>query len=337
MIVSVVIPVHNGAGLISACLDSVYASTGIESDELDVVVVDDGSTDHVEEVVRKYPLLFIRIRKAGVAAARNTGINSARGDILLFFDADVILKKDTIQRFLKHLAADTDARVIQGRWDVTSPRPDFACKFQLLKYHYCFHDLFRTSNRVAVANLETGCLAVKRDVFKETGLFDTNYKKAGGEEHELGVRMLRTCQIYYYDDIFVEHAFGGIGSLLKKIWFRTVNFTMLMLKPENSNLMKLHPSAPFRERLNLLLLASAFISVPIAWYDFTLFRLGMGAIILLYIAGNLGFLAYLTRAEGIFFAMRGLACDGLLTFPKLGGGLSALFLYFIAGRKDYRI
>ena len=91
-LLSVIIPVHNGATHLRECLDSVLAQT---LDSLEVIVVDDGSTDETPEILRHYALrsdgrlrVLTQSSNQGVSTARNRGIGAAAGKYIAFVDAD---------------------------------------------------------------------------------------------------------------------------------------------------------------------------------------------------------------------------------------------------------
>ena len=86
--VSIIIPVYNGALLISRCLESIFNQIG--SFELEVIVIDDGSTDKSLDLLDSYPkpITILRQSNQGPAAARNKGIEIATGKYLTFLDAD---------------------------------------------------------------------------------------------------------------------------------------------------------------------------------------------------------------------------------------------------------
>jgi glycosyltransferase involved in cell wall biosynthesis len=87
--VSVVIPTYNRAGLLGLALDSVYAQTW---KRFEVIVIDDGSTDGTEAALRPYVerrgLRVLRQENRGPSAARNRGIEAARGEYIAFLDSD---------------------------------------------------------------------------------------------------------------------------------------------------------------------------------------------------------------------------------------------------------
>jgi glycosyltransferase involved in cell wall biosynthesis len=98
--VTVVIPVYNGECFIDRTLASALAQT---YDPLEVVVVDDGSTDRTPIIVeaaaaRDNRIRLLRAQKSGVAAARNLGITEARGKLIAPLDADDLWHPEKIAR-----------------------------------------------------------------------------------------------------------------------------------------------------------------------------------------------------------------------------------------------
>lgn len=113
-LVSVVIPCFKQAHFLPEAIESVLAQ---EHPDLEVIVVDDGSPDNVGAVAASYPgVRCLRQPNGGLAAARNAGIEEARGAFLLFLDADDRLLPGAIDRGLKELSADHEAAMAAGTW-----------------------------------------------------------------------------------------------------------------------------------------------------------------------------------------------------------------------------
>lgn len=86
-LVSVIIPTRNRSVLLREAIESVLAvHRGVF--ELEVIVVDDGSTDSAREVASAYPVVYLRTEGLGASAARNAGMDAARGEFLAFLDDD---------------------------------------------------------------------------------------------------------------------------------------------------------------------------------------------------------------------------------------------------------
>ncbi len=108
---SVVIPVYNAQSTLGRCVDSWLAQTRTD---LEVILVDDGSTDQSGRLCEEYAQRDKRIRvihqaNAGVSAARNAGIETAEGEFLLFTDSDDYVEADCLEkmsRFQQEAGAD---------------------------------------------------------------------------------------------------------------------------------------------------------------------------------------------------------------------------------------
>ena len=108
--VSVVVPVYNGADTIEGLLQSLLA-LDYPAECHEIIVVDNGSTDHTRQIVGRYPVRLLEERETkGAAAARNKGIRHARCDIIAFTDADCVADPN----WLKMLVADHEDPSIGG-------------------------------------------------------------------------------------------------------------------------------------------------------------------------------------------------------------------------------
>lgn len=141
--VSVVVPVFNGCGVLEKCLDSLLDQS---LKNIEIIVVDDGSSDGTSEVCALYAGLDSRVVhlsqiKKGVSSARNAALNIARGEYLSFADADDVVPKDGIENlFEKAIKKDVDMVVggyyVHGGEEFRIVQPvvcttnqDFICSF----------------------------------------------------------------------------------------------------------------------------------------------------------------------------------------------------------------
>ena len=104
--ISVVLPVYDVAPYLETCLRSLAAQT--VGDELEVIVVDDGSRDGSDEIAERFAATDARFRmvrqeNAGLGAARNTGIGLARGEFLAFADSDDAVPPDAYETLVTAL------------------------------------------------------------------------------------------------------------------------------------------------------------------------------------------------------------------------------------------
>lgn len=93
-LVSIIVPVYNRAGEIGECLESLLGLSYPE-DRREIIVVDDGSTDHLHEVISRYPVRLLAYpHNRGQSAARNLGVAKARGEIIACIDSDCVAEPE---------------------------------------------------------------------------------------------------------------------------------------------------------------------------------------------------------------------------------------------------
>ena len=104
-IISIIIPCYNGANYITETLNSILNQ---DETQFEIIIIDDGSTDATEQIVKKISLKDLRIKyistqNNGVSAARNLGLKNAKGEFIVFFDSDDIMGVDFLIKRYEHL------------------------------------------------------------------------------------------------------------------------------------------------------------------------------------------------------------------------------------------
>lgn len=214
---SVVIPSYNSAWSLGAALSSIQAQTW---QDLEIIVVDDGSSDDTARLVAAYPVHYIYQPNAGRAAARNAGIDAAKGQWVAFLDADDLWLPRKLELQYATLRQNDNAVMIYGQAYALSDR-----------------DLLRGS----LADLSTGrvlgsgrpggsaCLrefllgqfdvrtctvAARRDVIVELGGFDTQFRIA--EDWDIFMRLAQRGPVVYIPDVLAIYWVGPFANRLDR-------------------------------------------------------------------------------------------------------------------------
>ncbi len=113
--ISVIVPVYNGQAYITPCIESILAQTGRDLPELEIIIINDGSTDNTAAICRALAkqhqnIQIITMEDLGVSCARNAGLSKATGKYLTFVDADDRLLPGTLS-YLWELSVRTDSDI----------------------------------------------------------------------------------------------------------------------------------------------------------------------------------------------------------------------------------
>lgn len=195
---SVIVPVHNGGRTLQRCLTAIFASEGIG--KLEVIVVDDGSTDLSATIASNFPCRLIRFERGrGPSVARNRGVEEAQAARVVFVDSDVFVRPETLALLLGAL---DDSPAAFATYDPEPLNKNFAT---LLYHILSCRSLQDTCENTSV--FYSYCAAIWRDLFLELGGFDTSFSSATFEDVELG-RQLAGRGLYtkHLKDVRVLHA-----------------------------------------------------------------------------------------------------------------------------------
>jgi GT2 family glycosyltransferase len=222
---SVVIPVHNGGDPFRKCLLNLKA---IKTPPEEIIVVADGDSDGSWKQAEGFGMIVLkRPVQGGPAMARNLGAQNSKGNLLLFIDADVIIKNDTINQIVDAFQNDPDLDALIGSYDDEPFESNFLSQYKNLFHHY----VHQTSNKEA-STFWGACGAIRRDVFLKVGGFDKGYHRPSIEDIDLGYRLKKAgYKIHLLKHVQVKHLKRwGISSILKTDFFyRALPWTDLIL------------------------------------------------------------------------------------------------------------
>ena len=259
--VSVIVPVYNGSAHIERCLDALVSSS---YSSFEIIVVDDCSTDDTVSKAGQMEVNILRLQKqAGPGAARHFGVQHARGEILLFVDSDVIVRKDTIARVVDDFKLNPDIVALFGSYDDDPGETNFISQYKNLFHHY--HHQEAASEAFT---FWAGCGAILKKVYLEMGGFDVKrYERPSIEDIELGYRISKKgYRIILDKKLQVKHLKRwDLSSLIRTdIFQRAIPWSRLILEtkfmPNDLNLKISHKISSLTTFLMTLLIPLIVIS-----------------------------------------------------------------------------
>jgi glycosyltransferase involved in cell wall biosynthesis len=191
--VSVVVPAYNNAAQLGQCLSALRAAADAE---VEMIVVDDASADDLSSAAARFGAQILRLtRNAGPAAARNHGARLARGRILFFVDADVVVATDAIGRIRMTLDRRPQIAALFGSYDSSPAAPGLVSQYRNLLHHF-----MHQNGKTEAATFWAGCGAVRRSAFERVGGFDERrFPRPSIEDVELGYRLRRAGYRIFLD------------------------------------------------------------------------------------------------------------------------------------------
>jgi glycosyltransferase involved in cell wall biosynthesis len=183
---SIIVPAHQASGMLPRTLGALVGSD-FPRERWELIVVDDASSDDTAAVAARYADTVVRLpgRPHGPAYARNRGFEVSRGDVVMFFDADVVVHQDTVRRFAEVMEREGDVGAVFGSYDLSPPAAGFMSQYRNLLHHFVHQ-----CNAGEVETFWAGAGAVRRHVFDEAGMYDEwHFARPQIEDIELGARV----------------------------------------------------------------------------------------------------------------------------------------------------
>lgn len=295
--ISVIIPAHNAEKTIKRCLDAIQSSS---LSPLEVIVVDDASTDKTREIANQDIVKLVCLgTNVGQGRAKNIASEVTKGDILVFVDADIVVAKDTFELITETFRQNPDAGAITGCLDGNAPVTGF---FSRYKNRYMEFVFSRLPNKVDF--LFTSIAAIRRNTFLP---FAESRLKA--DDTELGFRLSESgAKILFCPRLKVQHIKEySLHSFLRNEFRIPYDWIQIFLSRHGfDNLVKKgrFAHASFSQIMGLVLASGSAILLITYLFNYTnilLPFLGLVATMIL----NFSFIKHLSKNEGIKFALVG--------------------------------
>jgi glycosyltransferase involved in cell wall biosynthesis len=250
---SIMVCTRNRAAALLTCLDAIdVALQNASPVSAEIVVIDNASTDDTSVMVgdwaKEHPHIPVQLlyeNRRGVSVGRNTGIRSARGELLVFTDDDCRLNGDYIVNLLRLDATDAEPVLRGGRIELGTPS-DLPLTIKTSRRPRQWHKRMNSARRENLGNCLLSCnMAARRSVIDRVGFFDEQIgagaRIPAGEDTDYVFRAyLNDILIAYSPEIAVHHYHGrkdpadgyalmrnyslGGGALYAKYFWRNPNF-----------------------------------------------------------------------------------------------------------------
>ncbi len=256
---SVIVPAKDAEATIADCLQALSNQSGFRlGSDYEIILVDDGSQDKTGQIAAALGIQVIRQPNAGPAAARNTGVQHASGDLIFFTDADCIPTQDWLACMLEPFD-NTEVMGVKGAYLCNENK--LVARFVQQEFEYKYQALAKLPN---IDFIDTYSAAYRKSIFLENGGFDARFPVPSVEDQEFSFRLARkgyrlefqsTARVYHRHDL-------DLGQYIRRKWgIGYWKAFMLRWLPEKT----LSDSyTPASQRFQILLLAILLLSLVIS-------------------------------------------------------------------------
>lgn len=302
-LVSVIVPVHQGAEQLPEVLAAITASD-LPRESWELIVVDDASRDGSAERAAAFADTVVRLtgRPRGPAYARNRGFEVAHGDVVVFIDADVRISTDVLRRFVMHFADETVGAVI-GSYTAETPAKGIVSQYRNLSHRY-----LRLCSSPDVDFFWPACGAIRRSEFAAVGMFDEwHYWRPQAEGAELGQLVTeRGRRIVLDPQIQAAHLRRWTLRNLTATYLVDLGIPWMRLLLQQRSLVRSKaPHLSIREKVStgLAWVGALLVGVALFGDGSRWLWIGAGWAAVTVLVLSLPFLAFVTRERGVRLAV----------------------------------
>jgi glycosyltransferase involved in cell wall biosynthesis len=307
---SVIVPVKNGHGVLPRMLDMLSRSE-LPRDSWELIVIDDGSTDDSPAIASEYADLVIRLPAPshGPGYARNRGVERARGECVVFLDADCLVRPDTLTRLAETMMTRSDVAAVFGAYCDEPEAAGVVSKYRNLLHHYT-----HAQEPGEAQTFWAGCGCVRRAAFVAIGMYDEwRFSRPQIEDVELGYRLsAHGYRILLQPEIQVTHlkrwTFRGMlkADFMDRgvPWARLLAEQRALLGKAASKAKSLSLRAKEKSNTFLVCLGLLLLGLSVQPKDHLLALLGALCLVIVIVRG-LPLYAFFFRKRGLVFAICG--------------------------------
>ncbi len=223
-LISVMMPTYNNGKYIKQAIDSIYAQ---EYDNIEIIVVDDGSTDNTKEILKQYKdIKYIYIEHKGISFARNVALEHSKGEYMAFCDSDDYWLPNKLNTQIKYFKEHPD------------------CEIVFTKYKNIFeNEQLKTNERAIVEKkIENEyeqylpSALMKKKLFDKYGNYDENFSGIEDGEFVFRIVMKGTKIKHFIDKVFyIRRIHGNNITLIQNRTISNIVTTILRKRVLSDN------------------------------------------------------------------------------------------------------
>jgi len=333
---SVIVPVKNGHDVLPRMLGALSRSE-LPRESWELIIVDDGSRDDTVEIASEYADLVIRLpgQSRGPGYARNRGVERARGDCVVFLDADVLVRPETLTLIASTMTTRQDVDALFGAYCDEPAASGVVSQYRNLLHHYT-HD----QEPGEAQTFWAGCGCIRRSVFIAVGMYDEwRFSRPQIEDVELGYRMsAHGYRILLKPEIQVTHlkrwTFRGMlkADFMDRgvPWARLLAEQRALLGPAASRAKSLSLRAKEKGNTFLVCLGLLLLAISARPQNHLLATLGATCLLLVVLRG-LPLYAFFYRKRGLVFAICGVVLHVIYYLTAAVSVVWGAFLAVVVG------
>ena len=204
-LVSIIIPVYNGSNYVGEAIDSALAQT---YKNIEVIIVNDGSTDNTEDIVKSYKdkrISYFKKENGGVSTALNLGIKKAKGEYISWLSHDDLYYPNKIERQVEEIKKlfriKRDNTILYSNYSLINENSEKISDLSFEKNH--FLDKLNYSLYPLLNGLINGCtLLIPKKCFDEVAYFDPKLKAT--QDYDLWFKIFPNYDLVFVVDILVK-------------------------------------------------------------------------------------------------------------------------------------
>jgi glycosyltransferase involved in cell wall biosynthesis len=234
--VSVIIPTYNRENFITKAIDSVMAQT---YRNVEVVVIDDGSTDNTFSLVGQYgkTVTYFYQENRGIAGARNAGIRKSNGDYIAFLDSDDYWVPEKLERQMELFQKHPEYGMVASQCASVLLNGSFRSKNRQGKSGWVFIDLFMKNF------IRTSSAVITRECIDTVGLFDEGLTEC--EEYDLWLRIAAKYPVGFINESLAVYTDNPHGTCMDSLAGRLLRLKVL----EKDYIQKMLPKKLYNRRI----------------------------------------------------------------------------------------